>query len=112
MSRREEILTDDVHVVRGYIKRLLPTVNGLIAPKDLDMAKKEFLAFSTTHLADELLTVVQDYPTNEEVAVTLSSDMIVMDRKAFAELIEIPINPVGESSVCGCGKLVTKIQHN
>lgn len=89
MTRKETILEDNVHIVRGYVKRLLPATNGLALPKYLEAAKKEYLNFSTTHLVDDLITVEQEYPVGGLLPVTLHSDMIVMNRAHFAELLDI-----------------------
>lgn len=89
MSRREEILTDDVHLVRGYIDRKLATLNGLITPKQEEEVKADFFNFSTNHLLDELVTITKEYPKDGMMDVQVSADFIVMKRKDFDELINL-----------------------
>lgn len=108
MTRREEILTDNVHIVRGYIKRLLESTNGLIDPKVEEDAKKEFFNFSTVHLVDELVQTTKDYPLGHAIPVKFSTDIIVMDRKYFAELLEGFEREIEEINL----ERLNTIQHN
>jgi hypothetical protein len=89
MSRREEILQDDVYLVGGKLKNNVDAPNGIVYPEEVDALRDEFFTFSIGHLSDEMVTVKKEYPKKDTVDVIFESDFIVMRRKDFDELIHL-----------------------
>ena len=87
MSRKEEILNDNVYIVGGKLNKNVDAPNGIVNHTEVEALQEEFLNFSLQHLASTLINVKKEYPKKDTVDITVSTDLIIMRREDFDELM-------------------------
>ena len=87
MSKREEILEDKVHIAGGRFTENLSAPNGVASALEIEVLRDELLNMTIGYLASELVDVKKNYPKNDTMDVEMSTDLVVMRRKDFDELM-------------------------
>lgn len=91
MSRKEEILQDNVYVVGGRVTQTVDAPNGIASSMEIEILRDEFFTTIVEHLATEVVEVHKTYPISNTMEVGFETDFIVMKRKDFEELLTLDI---------------------
>jgi len=89
MSRKEEILNDDVYFVGGKLTENIDAPNGVASVDDIESYRREFFNFITVHLVDELVKVEKTYPEDNKMDIKYSTEFVVLKKDKFQELINL-----------------------
>ena len=88
MNGIKEILTNRVHKIHNKSHRRMMTKNGVLDKVDLEINK----SFSIVDALDDLNHLVkytQDYPVENSSIVHFETDLVVMSRENYDELLKL-----------------------
>jgi len=88
MNGIKEILTNRVHKINNKSHRRMMTKNGVLDKVDLQINK----SFSIVDALDDLNHLVkynQDYPVEDSSIVHFETDLVVMSRENYDELLKL-----------------------
>lgn len=78
------ILEEDAYQVVGTLHTSVnANESGTINRDKLRKEKEQYLKLLTSYLADDLITMKQQYPINDIVDVELNSDFVILTRRDF-----------------------------
>ena len=91
MSGIKEILENRVHKIQDKSHKRMMTKNGVLDKVDLQISK----SFSIINALDDLNHLVkytQDYPVEDSSIVHFETDIVVMKREDYDELLKLASN--------------------
>ncbi len=84
----KEILINKVHIVHGKDSRIITTKNGILDKLELDINKSLCIVDALDDL-NHLVKYKQDYPVDNKSIVHFETDMVVMKKEDYMELLKL-----------------------
>jgi hypothetical protein len=88
MSGIKEILTNRVHKIHNKSHRRMMTKNGVLDKVDLQI-NKSFSIIDALDDLNHLVKYTQDYPVEDSSIVHFETDLVVMSRENYDELLKL-----------------------